>query len=216
MRFLMRSVAMISTATCFTMIILLGYFASRGTLNVATLTKVIALFNGIDITGNQLRQIMQEGEDREQPDFDEILDARRRDGLDSDIKMRSQKEAANDIALQMAELKLQRERFDERRTSFDRSLEEIRKGAQDEGLQEVQRTLQALEAEQAKEQLLRMYDDEEIGDVVSIIQAMPIDKRKDILAEFATPEEMDKLYEILRRIGGGMPTTGLIDEARDG
>ena len=216
MRFLMRSVAMISTATCLTMVILLGYFASRGTLNMATMTKVIALFNGIDITGNQLRQIMQESEDREQPDFDEILDARRRDGLDSDIRMRSLKEAKNDIALQMAELKLQRERFDERRTSFDRSLEEIRKGAQDEGLQEVQRTLQALEAEQAKEQLLRMYDDEEIDDVVSIIQAMPIDKRKDILAEFATPEEMDKLYEILRRIGEGMPTTGLIDDARGG
>ncbi|MFG0268102.1 MAG: hypothetical protein ACF8AM_23540 [Rhodopirellula sp. JB055] len=216
MRFMMRSVAMISTATCLTLIILMGYFASRGTLNVRTLTKIIALLNGIDISGNQLRQIMQQSEDREQPDFDEILDARRRDGLDSDIRLRSLKEAKNDIALQMSELKLQRERFDERRTSFDRSLEEIRKGAQDEGLQEVQRTLQALEAEQAKEQLLRMYDDEEIDDVVSIIQAMPIDKRKDILAEFATPEEMDKLYEILRRIGEGMPTTGLIDNARGG
>ena len=45
---------------------------------------------------------------------------------------------------------------------------------------------------------------------------MPIDKRKDILAEFATPDEMDKLYEILRRIGEGMPTTGLIDDARGG
>ncbi|MCC9645317.1 hypothetical protein LOC71_23810 [Rhodopirellula sp. JC740] len=216
MRFLMRLFAMMSTATCVTLLILMGYFASRGTLNASTLTKVIALMNGIDITGNQLRQIMQESEDREQPDFDEILDARRRDGLDSDIRMRSLKEAKNDIALQMAELKLQRERFDERRSSFDRSLDEIRKGAQDEGLQEVQRTLQALEAEQAKEQLLRMYDDDEIDDVVSIIQAMPIDKRKDILAEFATPEEMDKLYEILRRIGEGMPTTGLIDEARGG
>lgn len=213
MRFLMRSFAAICVATCLTLLILMGYFATRGSLNVATATKIIALLNGIDITGNQLRQIMREGEDREQPDFDEILEARRRDGLDTDIRLRSLEEAKNDLATMLADVKLQRERFDERRTLWERSLEESRKGFQDEGLKEVQRTLQALEAEQSKELLLRMYDDEEIDDVVNIIQAMPIDKRKDILAEFATPDETDKLHEILRRIGDGMPTTALIDEA---
>ena len=107
-------------------------------------------------------------------------------------------------------------RFDERleRLRSRRELEEIReKGQQKKGLQDVQRTLQSLDAAQAKEQLLIMYDDERIDDVVTIVQAMSTDKRKDILAEFVSKDESTKLAEILRRIGEGMPITSLINEA---
>ncbi|TWU02093.1 hypothetical protein [Neorhodopirellula pilleata] len=214
MKFLMKTIGVVCVATVLTQLIVLGVFAVRGTLNAGTLTKMIALVNGIDITGNQLRQILQEEGDREQPDFDEILDARQRESLDIDMRLRSQQEFKDELAVMLSQLKLERDRFDERRESFDKRLAEIRQGAQDEGLREVQRTLQALEAEQSKELLMRMFDDKRIDDVVNIIQAMPIDKRKDILAEFATPEEADKLHEILRRIGEGMPTTTLIDEAQ--
>ncbi|MFG0291102.1 MAG: hypothetical protein ACF8CQ_23250 [Rhodopirellula sp. JB044] len=214
MRFLMRTIAMVCVATCLTQLILLGYFVVQGTLDASSATKVLALVNGIDISGNRLRQIMREGEDREQPDFDEILEARQRQSLDIDMRLRSQREFKDELSVMLASLRSERERFDERRESFDRRLEEIRQGAQEEGLREVQRTLQALEAEQSKELLLRMFDDKRIDDVVNIIQAMPIDKRKDILAEFASVEEQDKLHEILRRIGDGMPTTTVIDEAQ--
>ncbi|MEM1227169.1 MAG: hypothetical protein AAGJ40_15830 [Planctomycetota bacterium] len=213
MKFLLRTFAAVCTATCLTQAILLGYFAIRGSLNLQTGTKVIALLNGIDITGNRLRQIIREGEDREQPDFDEILEARRRESLDIDMRLRSQSEFRDELAQMLADFRLERDRFDERRKSFDMRLDELRLGAQEEGLKEVQQTLQALEANQAKEMLLRMYDDERMDDVVNIIQAMPIDKRSEILAEFATPDEADKLHEILRRIGDGLPTTTLIDEA---
>jgi len=70
----------------------------------------------------------------------------------------------------LASLKTERERFDERRESFDRRLEQIRTGAEEDGIREVQFTLQALEAEQSKDMLLRMYDDKRIEDVVNIIQ----------------------------------------------
>lgn len=214
MKFLMKAIGIVCVATVLTQLVVLGVFAVRGTLNAETGTKILALVNGIDITGNQLRQFFAEGEDREQPDFDEILEARQRESLDIDMRLRSQREFKDELAIMLAELKTERTRFDERRESFDRRLEEIRKGAQDEGLMEVQRTLQALEAEQSKDLLMRMFDDKRIDDVVNIIQAMPIDKRKDILAEFATPEETDKLHDILRRIGEGMPTTTLIDNAQ--
>lgn len=214
MRALLRAAGMVCVATCLTQLILLGYFVVRGTLDRTSLTKVLALVNGIDISGQQLRQIMQQGEDREQPDFDEILEARQRQSLDIDMRLRSQREFADELSVMLSSLRTERERFDERRESFDRRLEEVRKGAQEEGLREVQRTLQALEAEQSKELLLRMFDDKRIEDVVKIIQAMPIDKRKDILAEFATGPEQDKLHEILRRIGEGMPTTKVIDDAQ--
>lgn len=210
---LLKIIAMVCVATCLTQLILLGYFVVQGTLDGSSATKVLALVNGIDISGKQLRQIMQKGEDREQPDFDEILEARQRQSLDIDMRLRSQREFKDELSVMLASLRTERERFDERRESFDQRLEEIRIGAQEDGLREVQRTLQALEAEQSKELLLRMFDDKRIDDVVSIIQAIPIDKRKDILAEFATVDEQDKLHEILRHIGEGMPTTTVIDDA---
>ena len=116
----------------------------------------------------------------------------------------------------LAELREQRDDFDQRLAAFRNELKEIREGAEREGLAEVQRTLQSLDANQAKEQLLIMYEDERIDEVVTIIQAIPTDKRKDILAEFVSKDEADKLAEILRRISKGMPTSSLIDQANEG
>lgn len=212
MRFLVRLGGIVGFATCTTMMILMGYFAFQGTLNMATGTKIIALLNGIDISGNRLEQVLRENDDREQPDFDEILQSRSRESLDIEMRDRSQREFHDELVTMLADLKDQRERFDARREAFDKRLKEVREGAQEEGLKEVQMTLQAIEADQAKEQLLRMFDEKK-DDVVKIIQAMPMDRRSEILAEFTTPEEADKLYEILRLIGEGMPTTGLIDGA---
>ena len=202
-------------ATVLTQIILFGYFLTRGVVNGETTTKVVALLNGIDISGNRLQQILRQSEDREQPDFDDILEARKMESYDMDLRLRSEKKFRDDLSVKLAELTDERERFDERLASFRRELEEIREGAQKQGLQDVQRTLQSLDADQAKEQLLIMYEDERIDDVVTIVQAMSTDKRKDILAEFVSKDESDKLSDILRRIGEGMPITSLINKASD-
>ncbi len=212
---LSQAFAAFCIATVLTQLILFGYFLTRGVVNKETMTKVVGLLNGIDISGDRLQQIIQQSEDREQPDFDEILEARKMKSYDMDMRLRSQKEFRDDLSTMLAELRDERDHFDERLTSFRRELEEIRQGAQSEGLQEVQRTLQSLDAAQAKEQLLIMYEDKRIDDVVTIVQAMSSEKRKDILAEFVTKEESDKLSDILRRIGEGMPTTTLIDQASE-
>ncbi len=211
---LLNAFVAICVATVITQVILLGYFVTQGTVNGDTLTKVVALMNGIDITGNRLQQILRQSEDREQPDFDEILAARKMDSLDMDMRLRSQNELRDDISKMLADLTVNVERFDERRQAFDRRLAELKQGAQEEGLKDLQRILQSLDADQAKEQLLTMYDDERIDDVVNIVQAMSTEKRKDILAEFVNKDETDKLAEILRRIGEGSPMTTLINQAR--
>ena len=213
---LLNAFAAFCTATVITQIIMLGYFLSQGTVTADTLTKVVALLNGIDISGDRLQQVMRASEDREQPDFDEILEARKMESLDMDLRLRSQNEFRGELSTMLADLRIERDRFDERRKSFDQRLAELKKGAQEEGLRDLQRILQSLDAGQAKQQLLTMYDDERIDDVVNIIQAMSTDKRKDILAEFVTADETKKLAEILRRIGEGTPTTSLINQAAGG
>ncbi len=211
---LLNAFAAFSVATVITQMILFGYFLTRGTINGDTATQVVALMNGIDISGNRLQQILRQSEDREQPDFDDILDARKMESLDMDMRLRSQNEFRDELSKMLADLRIQRERFDDRRKSFDERLEEIKQGAQEEGIMELQRILQSLDAVQAKEQLLTMYDDERIDDVVNIVQAMSTEKRKDILAEFVSKDETVKLADILRRIGEGTPTTTLINQAR--
>ncbi|MGB7327214.1 MAG: hypothetical protein WBD31_20225 [Rubripirellula sp.] len=205
-----------SVATIITQMILFGYILSRGHMNGDTFTKVIALANGIDISGNRLQQILKQSEDREQPDFDEILEARKLQGYDSEVRIKSQLAFRDEVSTELAALKTERNRFDERLTSFRRELEEIQQGAQQKGIQDVQRTLQTLDPAQAKEQLLIMYDDGRIDNVVTIIQAMSSEKRKDILAEFVGNGDKDKLADILRRIGDGEPTTSLIDKTAEG
>ena len=216
MKAIFRGFIAVCLGTCLTQLILLGYFATRGSLDGDTATKVIALLNGIDITGNRLQQVFQKSQQQEQPDYEEILEARKMETRDMDLRLRSQKEFRDQLSSMLAELKLEQQRFDERREAFDRRLAQLREDAREQGLQEVQRTLQALEPDQAKEQLLRMFDDDRIDEVVNIVQAMAIDKRKQILAEFTTADEAEKLHEVLRRIGEGQPTTSLIDQAGDG
>ena len=94
MSLLIRVFAGFCIATVLTQMILAGYFVSQGTFNGDTATNVIALLNGIDISGNRLREIMRQSEDREQPDFDEILEARMLESLDMDMRLRSQKRVA--------------------------------------------------------------------------------------------------------------------------
>ena len=200
-------------ATCLTLGIITTVLAARGHLDAPTLTKILALVNGIDISGERLAQVLAEDAGREQPDFDDVLAARQQSQLQADLKTRSQAAMRAELTAMLADLQVQRDRFEQRRVAFEQKLAETRGQATSEGLAEVQRTLQALEADQAKSQLTRMIDDDRMDDVVNIIQAMPIDKRKEILAEFQSEAEADQLYEILRRIGEGSPVTDLIDQA---
>lgn len=213
---LIRGLALLCVATCITQVLLLAFYAARGTLNPTTGTKVIALVNGIDITGERLRRILRESDDGEQPSFEQVLEARRLAGLDMDLRLRSQNRYRGELAEMLAKLINERDRFDDRRDAFERNLNELEQGAIDEGITRVQRLMQELEADKAKDMLLRWFDDERIDDVVKIVQAIPSDKRKDILAEFESDEENDMLYQIIRRIGDGLPVTSLIEQARAG
>ena len=212
---LMTAFAAFCVATVITQILLGSYMLGSGRVSSDTVTQIIALVNGIDISGDRLRKIFKQAEDREQPDFDEILEARKLDSFDMEMRLNTQQKFRSELSVMLDELKNERDRFDARLSTFQNELEEIREGTQQKGLMEVQRTLQSLDAAQAKELLLMMYDDERIDDVVTIIQAMPTEKRKDIMTEFTNPQESEKLYDILSRIADGGPTTALIDRMND-
>lgn len=216
MGLMIRLFAAFCVGTVLTQLIMLGYFATRGTLSGDTVTKVVALANGIDITGERLRQVLQKSEQKEQPDFEEVLRQRMLAGTEMELRLRSQQAYENELTRLLEELKAAEARFDLRRDAFDRKLEDVQRNAQDAGIKELQRTLQSLPVEQAKVQLLKFYDPGQIDDVVNIIQGIPLDIRKEIMAEFVEPAEAEKLHDLLRRIGEGQPLSSFIDEAKQG
>ena len=212
---ILRGLAAFCVATVLTQVILLSYFLIMGTLNRSSAIQLIALANGIDVSGMRLQEIYRQGEEYEQPSYDEILAQRKMTSLDMDIRLRSQQEFRDELSTMLADLRKDQDRFSDRLLAFRNELNELGEEAQENGLEDVQRTLQSLDPEQAKEQLLIMYDDKRIDDVVTILQAMSTDARKDILAEFTTPDDVDILADVLRRISEGMPVSSLIKETNE-
>ena len=212
---ILRGLAAFCVATVLTQVILLSYFLIMGTLNRSSAIQLIALVNGIDVSGMRLQEIYRQGEEYEQPSYDEILAQRKMTSLDMDIRLRSQQEFRDELSTMLADLRKDQDRFSDRLLAFRNELNELGEEAQENGLEDVQRTIQSLDPEQAKEQLLIMYDDKRIDDVVTILQAMSTDARKDILAEFTTSDDVDILADVLRRISEGMPVSSLIKETNE-
>ncbi|RMF41947.1 MAG: hypothetical protein D6753_08595, partial [Planctomycetota bacterium] len=97
---------------------------------------------------------------------------------------------------------------------FYAMLDQQKKNLLDESLQEVQRTIESLPPEQAKEQLMLLAKQGQINDVVAIFKGMPVDKRRKIMGEFVGPEESEQLNEILRLMLEGEPTSTLLEETQ--
>lgn len=210
-----KFIAGFCVATVITQLVVAGALAARGTFTGETALKMMALVNGIDISGDHLQRVIENAEASEAPSFEEVLEQRAAMGLDIDLRLQSQTHFYDHLQTMLRQLKEREQRFDVRREAFNKKLDDIEKGIRDEGMLELQRTLEVLDPELAKAQLEMAFDDGEIDTVVNIVQAMPPDKRKKILGEFVGADENKKLYEILRRIGEGEPKQSLIEQARE-
>ncbi len=209
-----KLIASFCVATVITQCLVLGVLASRGNLDSDKAIKMVALANGIDITGDRLSEMLEASKTTPTPSFNEILDQRAETGLDMDLKLNAIADFNEQVQAMLQDLQKRQERFDLRRDAFNNKLAELDQGLQDAGMRELQRTLEVLPPDQAKIQLLKIFEDGEIDTVVNITQGMSSDKTKKILSEFQTPDEQDKLAQILRRIGEGEPKKSLIEDAR--
>jgi hypothetical protein len=158
--------------------------------------------------------------DAEQPSFNQILHSRMRASLDLDLRESAIDKSLGDLRTIETALQSESKRLDTWKQSFDERLARLQTAATEVSLLEVQRTLEAIQPKQAKEQIMKMlqepktdYDDP-MEDIVRILKAMPLDKRKKILAEFKTPEEVEKLAEILRVVRLGGSDTQLLQDTR--
>lgn len=214
-RFLVRLFTAFCLATVIAQMIILALSAMRGNLHRETLTKAIALFNGIDISGVQLRKVIDDARSTPVPTYDEVLAQRAQQNLNLEMRERSIQRYMQQLEAMQAQLKKDQGDFDRRKEAFYNLLDEMSKKGKEESLGEIQRTLEVLDPEQSKTQLIKMLESGQMSDVVAIVKGMALDKRKKILGEFTSEKEQTQLNEIIEQMRVGQPDASVIEEARD-
>jgi len=195
------------TATLLAQVCILGLSYLRGNLTDKSLTQMVALMNGIDIPGERLKNAITAARDIPVPTREEILVAKNESSLELDSREKSLERWQRQLITEQARLDTEDQRLSVRLTDFEDEMKRFKKGRESESLNEVQKILELLAPEQAKDQILRMMADSAVEDVLLIIKAMAEDKRKKILAEFASNDELLKLAEILKLLRSSEETS---------
>ncbi len=177
-------------------IVALSFF--RGNLNQKAFVQIIALMNGIDIPGDRLVNAMIAAKDTPVATREEILAAKIQTNLELDSREKSLERWQRQLQGDQTRLQTEDERLNRRLKEFEAEVSAFRSGRSTETLNEVQKILEIIAPDQAKNQILRMMKDGSSADVVAIVKAMTEEKRKKILGEFTTEEEAARLNEILK------------------
>lgn len=203
-------------ATILAQLAVLTIAAAKGNLNNKMLTRMLAALNGIDIQGDRLQEVLVKSKGAPVPTYEDVLDAK----VKSSLELDSRQEALERLQRQLTErertLRQEITRFEASRKEFEQELDQIKKTAQSENLSEIQKILENLAPEQAKEQILLMLKNNQKKDVVLILKALPPDKQKKLLAEFTNPPDQQQLSEVLQEIKNTTPIDRAVDKAEQG
>lgn len=104
--------------------------------------------------------------------------------------------------------------IEQRKKDFDESLKKQLDKAKSEGMMEFTRSIEAMEAEAAKDVILRLIKDHAATERVLIaLLAMEEKKRDEIYAAMQGEEELKELCILLQRIGDGEPMRKVLEDA---
>lgn len=215
MRMMLKFFVAFCVATVLAQAIILGMAGVRGNLSKDTFLKGLALLNGIDITGDELQKMLDDYRSVPVPTYEEVVAERAKLTLDLEMREDSVARMLKDVTEKLDSLKTTEAAFSRRLEEFYTMLDREKANLLSESLQNVKRTIEAIAPDQAKVQLLKLYENGQKEDVIAILKAMPIDKQKKIVGEFEGEEEVEQLNEILRMILQGEPTATLLDDARE-
>ena len=209
-----------SIGTVISLAVLVGMLWWKGALADDRLLGAVAAIQGIQ-TASTATAVVDPAAD-EQPSLEQIMQRRLAVSLDLDLRETAIDKALGELRNLEAEVKVENKRLDDWKLSFDKRLETLETKATEESLFQLQRTIEAMQPKQAKDQILKMLeesptdaDDDPMRDVVTILKTIPFDKQRKLLAEFKTEEEKEKLAEIMRQIRLGKPDVDLIRDTRN-
>jgi hypothetical protein len=202
-------------ASMLALLCIVAISAGRGNFDSETLSRIIAMLNGMDIQAIRLKEALVSARETPTPSYEDVINAKVRADLDIDSRQAALDNYQRQIADRENKLRAEMERFDARRQEFKNELDKQKKNIETQRLSESMKIIENLSPDQAKEQLMMMLKNNEKPDVVAIIQGVPSDKQKKILAEFSTPEDQQKLGEILREVRNSTPIDNLINGTQE-
>ena len=210
----------LSVVTVLAEAVALGVVWSKGNLKEDTVLQIMAVAHDVDIASMR-------GQEEDALSIRptvyvtrrEIADMRQDVALDLSMREIAIDKGLIDIIEISAQFSRQWEDYKRLKDDFDWKLKQLRLGATDQAVKDVQRQLVSLSPKLAKNQILKLLDDRSLDQaeaqqfVVSVFKGMSINNRKRIIAEFRVEDSL-RLHEILRQIRKGEPDVGLFRETR--
>lgn len=210
-----------SVATILAQAALIGMLFARGNLSRDKAITLVAISQDVDLeTMWQKLEAASKPVAIEQLSFEEVLTARKHLSLDLDLR----EIAADKGMIDARQLSLlfedERRQYDSLKYEFDQRIGNIHQGDV-EGLNEVQRQLESVDAKLAKDQILRILGNADIPSdtsmqfVVAMFKNMPLERKKKIMGEFKTDEDRKQLNVIMNQIRLGVPDVEVIRQTRE-
>ena len=204
------------TALLLGLMIILAMATAKGHFNTETITKIVALLNGIDIQGERLRQAVEQGNidsaaalsstplnstalsstatDREAAPLarPETIDL-----LQTDLRSASLDRYKKELDERAARLQEASDAHQRLVAEFKKTTEAATKESEEASLMQIKEILEALDPALAKEQIVTMMAKELKDEVLAIIQVLDTDKLKKILGEFTDIADQERIAELL-------------------
>jgi hypothetical protein len=214
--------AYFSIATILAQAALLGVLYARGNLSRAKMIDLVAISQDVDLqTMWRKLEAASKPVAFEQVSFEEVLTARKHMSLDLDLREIAADKGLIDVRQLAVLLEDERRQYETLKYEFDQRIENVRQGAVDEGLKEVQRQLESVDAKLAKDQILRILGNADIPPdtsmnfVVTMFKNMPLERKKKIMGEFKSEEDRQQLNVIISQIRLGAPDVEVIRQTRE-
>jgi hypothetical protein len=212
--------ALFSMATVLAEAGLLAVLKDRGFLKMQTVQNLLIV--AYDVPVRDIYEAMAakaQPVKKEMVSFAEVQEARMLTLLDLDLRQMSSDKGLMDMRELGMLLDQETGRYSVVKNQFDQEWANLRKGASDTALRNLQHQIESLQPKAAKDQLLKILDspdlppDVALNQVVTIFKNMAVDKRKKIVEEFKTADSQ-RLQDILRQIRLGMPEVNVLQDTR--
>lgn len=203
-------------ATVLAQTVALAALWARGALDRDRLYRVVAALHGVDVVTMHARIAARKSAvEDEQTSLEDRLVDQELHSLDLDLRTQAVRQGWQDMQRLETTVHDQWLALQTTKAAFDTQLQDLAEEQQTTARRELQRTIEAMRPNQAKDQLLKMLEDHAMDDVVAIVTAMPLDKRKKLVAEFKAGTDAEQLYEILKNIRAGEPVASQVQDMRD-
>ena len=202
----------VAIATLIAQVALLCYFWIAWGIDWSRGQDAVAVLRGNATVEPTVKEVASAAKQvsKEQPSFEEVLQAR---ALKTrDFELRAAALSQGKVMLRQRQEAFARESsvFNLAKSSFEQQVANYEAKSRSQGIADNISTIQDLEPELAKAQLLKMYDNE-MESLIGVIKGMEPMKSTEILNLFTSKDDKDRLAEILRRIRDGFEYKPPID-----